>query len=184
MLVAVSLFIVVVTAVSASFIGIVDSYRKTRALRVNMDNLSTTIESIVRGVKTGLTYHCGSTGTITTPQNCASGSSYFAFESASGNPLLGTDQIVYTLGPQGAGCPSANQICRSTDSGANFYPITAGPPQITIDTLRFYVLGADSSDAVQPRVVISIKGTTGLSAKEKTSFSMQTMITQRTPDEE
>jgi len=181
MLVAVSLFVIVVTVIGGAFLGLVSSYRRISSLRLNMDNLSASLDSIVRGIKTGKTYHCGSGGTITTPNDCATGASYLVFESANGDAANAGDQVIYAIGPHGAQCSSANQICRSLDSGATWLAITAPPPSMTINSLRFFVIGSSPTDYIQPRVVIVIQGTSGIGDTAST-LSVQTTITQKEPD--
>jgi prepilin-type N-terminal cleavage/methylation domain-containing protein len=180
LLVATTLFTVVVTSVSSSFIGIIDSYRKATAMRLVMDNLNASIESMVRGLKTGTTYHCGSTGTKTDPFDCASGLNYIAFETATGLASSATDQVVYCLGGT-AGCSAtANQIFRSTDGGSTFLAVTPTPPAVSITQLLFFVTGTTPNDNLQPRVVIIVRGTaTGTNQKSATAFSIQTSVTQR-----
>lgn len=180
LLVATTLFTVVVTSVASSFIGIIDSYRKATAMRLVMDNLNASIESVVRGLKTGTTYHCGNGGTITQPLDCASGASYVAFETATGRSSSAGDQVVYCLGGT-AGCPAtANQIFRSTDGGATFLAVTPAPPAVSITQLLFFVTGTTINDNTQPRAVIVVRGTAaGTNQKSATSFSIQTSVTQR-----
>lgn len=181
MLVAVSLFVVVVTVIGGAFLGLVSSYRRVSSLRLNMDNLSASLDSIVRGIKTGKTYHCGAGGAITSPNDCPHGSSYLAFESSGGSATNPGDQVIYAIGPHGAQCSSANQICRSTDSGASWLAVTAPPPSMSINSLNFFVIGSSPADLVQPRVIIVIQGTSGI-GDTASVLSVQTTITQKEPD--
>jgi type II secretory pathway pseudopilin PulG len=189
LIVSVGLFTAAFVAISGSFLSIVDAYRKVTSERTNMDNLSTAVESMVRGMNTGTTYHCGAGGDIGTPQDCGAGDTYLAFEKADGDPGTNADQIVYKF----VACPNADPYCgrleRSDNGGANFFPVTDVPSVSNISYLKFYVIGNTpldlsdpAGDVVQPKVVIIMKGTAGLGIRRSSSFSLQTTITQRRPD--
>jgi type II secretory pathway pseudopilin PulG len=178
LMVSIALFTATFIAISSSFISIVDAYRKIMAERVNVDNLSTAVESMVRGLKTGTNFHCGSGGNIGEAQACPGGDTYLAFEKAKGNPTDDTDQIVYRL--------MTGRLERSDDGGANFYPVTDVPSVITISNLKFYVVGSvglTNGDTVQPKAVIVMSGTVGTGVKKSSTFSIQTTITQRLLDD-
>ena len=178
LLVAMSLFIGVVMIVGGSFVSVVSAYRRSMAIQLNVDNLNSSIESMIRGIKTGTAYHCGYTTVADAPnvRNCAAGGSYLAFESSSGSTSNASDQVVFCLGGT-AGCgATAGQIYRSTDSGSNFLPLSSPPPSVTINSLKFFVPAT-----TQPCVLVSLQGTTGVGASQ-TSFSVQTTVTQRVPN--
>ena len=77
---------------------------------------------------------------------------------------------------------ATNRIERSTSgsiSGAA--PITA--PEVTIDEMLFYVVGTESGDTVQPKVVIVIKGSAGVpGSSSRTTFHLQAAAVQRVLD--
>lgn len=180
-IVAVGLFVAVFIAISGSFLSIIGAYKKVMAERTNVDNLSTAIESMVRGIKTGTTYHCGSGGVgIGLPQDCAiTGDTYLAFEKAQGNITSAADQVVYRF--------SGGVLEKSDDSGTSFYPVTENTNTIRVTDFRFYVRGAashltPSGDINPPKVIIVIKGTSGLDPTKASTFSVQTAIIQRVPD--
>ena len=188
LMVSIALFTATFIAISSSFISIVDAYRKIMAERVNVDNLSTAVESMVRGLKTGTNFHCGSGGDIQVPQACPGGSTYLAFEMAKGNPNVDTDQIVYKF----VACPNADPLCgrlQRSDEGdyaGKFYPVTDVTSVITISNLLFYVVGSvglTDGDTVQPKAVIVMSGTVGTGVKKSSTFSIQTTITQRLLDD-
>lgn len=191
LLVSVALFTATFVAVSNSFLTIVDSYRKVSSERVNVDNLSTAVESLVRGLKTGYNYHCetavipeGATPLvgIGNPRDCAVGGTFLAFEKAKGSDGIDTDQIVYKL--------SGGRLMRSDRGGTSgtFYPVTDIPSVVSITRLRFYVVGGipltlpAGTNVVQPKTVIVIRGIVGSGTKRSSSFIIQTTVTQRMPD--
>lgn len=178
-IVAVGLFTAVFIAISGSFLSIIGAYKKVMTERTNVDNLSTAIESMVRGIKTGTTYHCGSGGAIDISQDCIGGGTYLAFEKAQGNITSVADQVVYRF--------SGGVLERSDDSGTSFYPVTENTNTIRVTDFRFYVRGAASHlipdhDINPPKVIIVIKGTSGLDPTKASTFSVQTAIIQRVPD--
>ncbi len=181
LVVAVGLFTTVAIMSSAAFLGVVASNRKTLAIRTAMDNLNSAIEGMSRDMKTGTAYHCGAAGAITAPSDCVSGDAYIAFEGQSGDPSISSDQIVYRLGPAGALCPSSEQICKSVDGGASFFAVTAPPPELRITGLAFRVFGTNNADKKQPRIVIVIRGTSGVDERSKSVFNIETTISQRIP---
>jgi len=64
----------------------------------------------------------------------------------------------------------------SYDGGYNFTNITS--PETIIDYLRFYVFGNDSNK--RPYVVAVIRGHVGNRPTTQSSFSIQTVMSQRT----
>src|SRR3989344_6877449 len=94
-MVSVSVFAVVVIIAVGALISINDANRKVQSMRALMYNLNFALENISRTLRTGSSYHCGATGSIIAPQDCAvTGSDYIAFEGANGSGLNTQDQIV------------------------------------------------------------------------------------------
>jgi type II secretory pathway component PulJ len=182
MVVSVGIFSMVFVSVSGAFISVMDAYQKVTTTRTNVDNLTTAMESMTRGIKTGTNYHCGN-GDFTVAQDCLSGQT-FAFKNINiTQRQFGTinDPIVYRL--------SGGRIERSDAGGTagTFYPITVAPPALTINSFSFYVVGSTpytdtTPDVLQPRVTIMVKGTVGVKQNITVPFSLQTSISQRLLD--
>lgn len=187
LIVAVGLFIIVVLMSASAFLGVVSSNRKTLAMQTAMDNISSAIENMSRDMKTGFSYRCehysALSGDINIPRDCSSGGAYIAFEGQEGDPSDSSDQIIYQLGPAGPLCPSAEQICKSVDGGSSFFAITAPPPELSITGVSFRVFGSSNVDSRQARIVVIIRGTSGIDEKSKSTFDIETTISQRTPDQ-
>ncbi|HYF13005.1 MAG TPA: type II secretion system protein [Candidatus Paceibacterota bacterium] len=198
LLVSVAIFTVVMVIALGSLLAISAANRKAETMKSVMNNLNFALDSMSRTIRTGFSYHCGSSGTITTPQDCSGGNTYFAFEGSTGNTSLSNDQIVYTLrncSGQGASCPANDPdrilcgqdegdvgcVVRSTDGGSTFAPITAS--EVVVSILRFYTLGAPASDFIQPKVVMTLTGYVIVAAGQTSQFQLQTSITQRIYDE-
>lgn len=164
LIVAMALFIVVMTISMSSIIGVFDANRKSRSLKTVLNNLNLAVESLSKEMRFGRNYHCAATtspGTLTTPQDCAGGSTLMSFLSNDGV------QITYRWnGPT---------IEKQVASGG-YIAVTA--PEIIIDDLDFYTRGAGTLDTLQPKVVIKIKSHAG-TGKSRTDFTLQTLVSQR-----
>ncbi len=162
-----SLFMLIMTVSMGSILGIFDLNRKSRSLKAVMSNVNLAMESMAREMRFGENYHCGSSGTITSPQNCPSGDDYVSFLSSD------DEQIVYRL--------SDDTIEKSTDGGTSFAAVTGG--EVVIEDLSFYVLGAGSqSPALQPKVFIKVSGQAGSDENSQSEFTLQTLVSQRVLD--
>ena len=163
LMVAVSIFIIIMTISMGSIIGIFNVNRKSRTLKTVLNNLNLTTESMSKEMRFGKNYHCGS-GDVTTPQNCPSGDTLMSFLSNDGA------QITYRSRDNG--------IEKRVGNGS-YIPITA--PEIIIDDLTFYTLGAGTSDTLQPKVIMIIKSHAG-TGKSRSDFTLQTLVSQRVLD--
>lgn len=185
LVVAIGLFATVALMASSAFLGVVSSNKKTLAIRTTMNNLNSAIESMSRDIKTGLRYHCEpalTPGATDAPSDCSSpdGGGYIALEKQGGDFTTTSDQVVYRLGSGGNPNCSNTQICKSVDGGTNFFAVTA--PELSITGLAFRVFGTSPGDKKQPRVVIVITGSSG-TGNEKSTFSIETTVSQRLPDQ-
>ena len=160
---AVSIFVIIMTISMSSILSVFDANRKSRSLKTVLNNLNLAVESMSREMRFGKNYHCGS-GTITEPQNCPSGDTLTSFLSSDGI------QITYRLN----GAAIEKQI-----DGGEYVTVTA--PEIVIDDLVFYVLGAGTSNTLQPKIIIKIKSHAGI-GKGQSDFTLQTLVSQRVLD--
>lgn len=164
-LVAVALFTVVATISAGALISVFDANNKSQTSKMVVDNLNIAIEDMARTIKFGAAYHCGSGGTLILPQNCSTGANFLALN-------FNGSTIVYRR--------NGNTIEKSTNGGTSYVPITE--PSVVIQNLTFYTFGTDTSDQLQPYVVIVIKGYVGTKPTQQTNFSIQTTVSQRTLD--
>src|SRR3989344_1216880 len=163
LMVAVSIFIIIMTISMGSIIGILDANRKSRSLKTVLNNLNLAVESMSKEMRFGKNYHCGS-GTITEPQNCPSGGTLMSF--------LSSDdlQITYRL--------NGTTIEKKTEDEI-YLPVTG--PEITIDDLTFFTFGAAKVDLLLSNVIIKIKSHAG-TGKGQSNFTLQTLVSQRNLD--
>ena len=166
MMTAVSIFLIIMVMSMGSIISILDANRKSELLRSIMNNLNLTIESMSREMRFGKSYHCGSSGNITLPQNCTSSPADFISFLSSDN-----EQIVYRQ--------NGSRIEKSLNGGSTYVEVTA--PEVVIDELAFNVLGSVVGDTLQPRVIMKIRGHAGAQGEE-TNFTIETLVTQRLQD--
>jgi prepilin-type N-terminal cleavage/methylation domain-containing protein len=167
MMTAVSVFLVVMTISMGAILGIFDANRKAESSKTVMDNLNFAVETMSREIRFGKNYHCGSTGVLAIHQDCLSGDSLISFLSSDGI------QTVYRL--------NGLTMEKSIDGGNTYTAVTA--PEIKINSLSFYVVGSNPPpDTLQPKVLIKISGTAGNKTNTVTSFTLETMASQRLID--
>jgi len=193
-LIAVALFIIVVTIGMGALLNANALYNKSKNMRSIMDNLSFTMEDMSRNLRTGENYQCFdashggvpslATTHISYPRSCANGWA-IAFEPANGDTSTygkaNADQWVYTI--------SSGAIYKSTNGGATGSFVQLTPKEVVIDATAssFSVLGAESpssGDYQQPFVTIHLVGkiTYGTNNNVVTPFSLQTSVSQRQTD--
>lgn len=180
MIVAVALFAIVMLVSVGALLALVGANRKAQALQSVMNNLNIALDGMVRAVRMGSEYHCGA-GTITTPQSCEEdGDTRLAFKPFCDEDCDPLNRWVYLYDDDGSYC-GENRLCKSENSGVDYFAVTA--PEVTIDNLRFYVIGTTAGDTVQPKVVIEVKGTAGSrQVKTTTTFNIQATAVQRILD--
>ncbi len=160
---ALSIFLVVMTVSMGSILGIFDANRKSHTLKAVMTSLNLALEGMSREMRYGRNYHCGATGTITTPQNCAGGATSMSFLDAY------NVQVTYRL--------NGTMLERQEGTGS-FQPVTS--PEALIDAFTFYTVGAGTDNLLQPKVLIAVKAHAG--TKQRTDFTLQTLVSQRALD--
>ncbi|MBX4206422.1 type II secretion system GspH family protein [Candidatus Parcubacteria bacterium] len=161
---ALSIFAVVVTISLGSILNVFDANRKSRALKSVMTNLNLAMEEMSKEMRYGKNYHCGSSGTQSAPQNCPSGDTQVSFLSSD------NVQITYRL--------TGTSLQKQSGNGS-FTAVTA--PEVLIDSLTYYTLGALTGDGLQPKTLIKLKGHAG-SGRGRTDFTIQTLVSERALD--
>ena len=181
MLVSVAIFSIVMTLALGSLLALSVADRKAETLKSGVDNVTFALDSMSRAIRTGSNYHCGSSGTLTSAQNCPSGANYFTFLASNG---VQTTYLLDTLNTY-CGQTQAPYGCieRSTDGGTTWIPITS--PDIIVQNVGnlFYVTGAATGDGVQPKVTVTVNSSIPVSTTQSTNVFMQTTATQRIYDQ-
>lgn len=171
-MVSVSVFAIVMLISSSSIFGVFDSNRKSQSLRSVMDNLNLSLEAMTRTIRFGKNYHCDAqSGVITSPRDCSGGANSISVLDSN------SVQVTYLLCTSGA---NTGRIARSTDC-VNGPFITSS--DVTITQLTYYVLGStpysSGSDVFQPRVIVVVSGYSGVKTSSRSTFNLQTTISQR-----
>lgn len=181
MIVAVGLFAIVMLVCVSSLLALVGANRKVHSLQSVMNNLNVTLDGMVRQIRMGTSFdgsgNCaGNAGGG--PKDCTAGSKQFSFAPYGNSPS--DPPWKYQLNE------TTHRLERSQNNGA-YVPITS--PDITIESMSFYVVGSTKGcsvnpcDLQQPKVVIVIKGTAPVqNSKAKTTFHIQVTAVQRALD--
>jgi type II secretory pathway pseudopilin PulG len=164
-MVSLSLFAIVIMVSLGSILGIFDANRKSRSLKSVMTNLNLAIEEMSKEMRYGRTYHCGSSGTLTLPQNCPTTAPYMTFL-ASDNAT----QVAYRF---------TGTTLERQENGGSWTAVVG--PEVVLDNYFFYVTGATAGDSYQPLAFIYVKGHTG-SGAGRSDFSLETIVSQRALD--
>ncbi|MDO8522374.1 MAG: type II secretion system protein [bacterium] len=178
LIVSVGLFAIVMLISVGALLALTGANRKAQALQSVMNNLNIALDGMVRSIRMGSNFHCGS-GVFNGTNNlddCPNGNTVLVFKPFGGN----LNQRGYLFDTGGTYC-GQNRICKSADGGAHYVALTS--PEVTIDSMKFYVQGSTPGDTEQPKVVITVEGTAGAAnMKTKTTFSIQATAVQRLLD--
>lgn len=177
-MVASSIFVVVMLIVSGAIVSVISANQKSNNLRSVMDNLNLTLESMTRTIRFSNHFYCGSNPpSYTSTQDCSWGSSSFTVTSDDGTKLY-----TYYL--------SGGRIKRSITSALGVTDDYITSPDVSITELVFKVTGSTTfdtsqgvtcsspNDCEQPKVTIIVKGSVGVDTTES-DFSLETTVSQR-----
>lgn len=202
-LVALAIFSVVMVVSGGIVLSLISSNRQNQAVNSVVNNLSYSIESMVRDIKTGYEYKCnyptGSTNAYAKStfkdalDNCTVGTSInniALISNITGNEVVVRYDFVTQVDAPGY----IKKTVFTEDSlggiiTENSYPLT-DTQNIDMTDVRFkinpgkplYQGEAVNIDAVQPSVFVMMKGTAKVNAVSISDFFMQTFISQRLPN--
>jgi prepilin-type N-terminal cleavage/methylation domain-containing protein len=151
-MVSVAIFVIVAMVITTVFITIVDANRKAQSIRLVMDNLNFSLDSMALRMREGTNYNCESSDN--------NGCNRVSFHSASNN-----ETVVFGLIDGQIGRCTGATVCN------NLRPITA--PQINIEQFTVNI-----DNQASKRAVMLIRGTAG-AGRTLTSFSIQTSVAER-----
>src|SRR3989338_5106390 len=137
LIIAVGLFALVMVLASGAYLTMINLNRQVQGIVTGIDDLSFTLDTMTRAIRTGSDYTCGGVG------DCPSGASSFSFTDSAGRA------ISYSLGAS------------AIQETVNGVPSTLTDPSLTISSLMFYAFGTRSvpNDYKQSRVTIIVSGT-------------------------
>lgn len=173
LMVATSIFIIVILSSMGALFTLLDTAKNSRALRFAMDNVNFAMESMTRSIRMGTNYYCGISGTsipgdLTLTQDCngEEGGTLISFV-----PQGTTYRITYKLAQIGTTGKYTLERCKDNSC------VSIMSPDVNLKRLQFFVRGS-GDDNNQASVYIMMKGT--VMVKEvPTSFAVQTMASQR-----
>jgi prepilin-type N-terminal cleavage/methylation domain-containing protein len=160
LMVAVGLFALIMTLASGAYLMMISINRQTQNITAGINDLSFALETMVRSIRTGTGYNCGS-------PNCSSGDSFY-FTNTSGA------SVSYDL--------AGSTIQQVVDGVIS--PLT-DPVSVTVNSLTFYVSGTEKPPAnyEQPHVTIIVSGEISPGrGKPPESFTIETGATMRGAD--
>jgi len=173
MMVALSLFSVVVTVAFGALMTLIDSNKKAQGIEILMTNLNYVIDDISRNARVGTKYHCGSASGLDVPRDCGIASGSDPGHLLAFLPYNGTGRFVYWL--------DGGRIKKTTDGNiSSGVEITA--KEIVVEKFDLYVSGAPTGDNRQPRIILHVEGKINIGTKTASNFNIQTTITQRLID--
>jgi prepilin-type N-terminal cleavage/methylation domain-containing protein len=185
LMVALTLFVVVVMAAVSSLFSVNNASRKVQAMRSVLDNLNFAMESMSRTIRTGNLVVCGGTKNGAYPNAGGTYNCVFGVD-APGEQLLvhstlGSDQLIeYRWGTNPDN--GHGQIEKRTQDINGNWPdnwLSLTAPEIDVQKLSFYVDGADTTDTSQPNVILFVQGIAAADADNVSPFAVQTYISQR-----
>jgi len=182
LMVATSIFVVIMLASMGALFTLLDASKNARALRFAMDNVNFAMESMSRSIRMGTYYTCIGTetgmvmtGNPTGVGDCTSGGTFISFIPQPYTGYIAGNRIGYKLHDRGdltyslQRCDGANITNPCIDIVSN---------DVNVQRLKFIVNGSDPADGVQASAYIIMKGTVMVKGIP-TSFSLQTMASQR-----
>lgn len=169
LMVATSIFIIIMLTSMSSLFVLLDSGKNSRALRFAMDNVNFAMESMTRSIRMGTNYYCVPTGQsmptgMNLTRDCLSGGTFIAFVPQGST----TSRVGYRWNTEN----KTLDRCTSPSECVNIVS-----PDVSIDKLTFFVKGSHPSDNIQASVYVIIKGIV-MTKEGPTSFTVQTMASQ------
>lgn len=181
MIVSIGLFAVVMLVSVGALLSLTGANRKAQALQSVMNNLNIALDGMVRNIRMGTNYQCSGPAAQGW-QNCPNGDTTIAFKPYC-DPTTCNAQTLQNWEYKFI-ASSGNvhgYIERSEDGGTTWTQLTA--PEVSIQSVEFYVVGADPTDVLQPKVVIVIKGQAGaIAGQTQTTFHVEATAVQRELD--
>ncbi len=176
MMVAIAVFSIVMVTAMGALLNVIDANNKARAIKTAINNISFALEGITKDMRMGTEYSCSAISG--TNLDCSSpGREAISFKSSkTGNPYVYYRFLANKL-ERCVGDTTAGITCPN-----DYAPITSS--DLISLTGKFYVLGVTESknpnpaERTQPRMIITISGEAGSKEKIRTSFDLQTSLSQ------
>ncbi len=183
-MVATSIFMIIMLIAMGALISSSDTAKKAQALRIAMDNVNFAMESMTRSIRMGTDYYCVDAGGIipfgaTTNRDCS-------LSGSGGGALLFTPPLHPT--PRDTAYKITPRLTGGYDTNGTFSLQSCSPAcvdlvaqNVDVQTLNFFVNGSSPTDKIQPSVYIIMKGVITIKG-EANAFAIQTMTSQRSTE--
>lgn len=184
-MVAVSIFTIVVTIGIGALLTVNAAYRKTKDRRQAVASVSSAVEYMVREMRTGYFFVCTNyENTVLTPGTPILSADCFPPSSPSdGITFLdqeGNQQMIY-FDASVAGYPGIGQILKTSFANGSVPQPVTDPSIVDIESVNFYVKGlSDANHTVQPFILVQIRGS--VVGQANSDFTFQSAISQRLLD--
>lgn len=192
-MVSISIFAIVAVVAIGALLKIVDANKKAQSLETSVNNLNFALDSITREMRVGTHYVCfgGSfadfSGNAGNSGCLGAGRWTVMFDSSEKSSKAGvTCALKYAYRYDGTTLTKAQQSsCDELDP--TFYPIIADSSaldaKIHFDLALLTVMAVDlMGTPTPPYAQLHLKGYVGTKEKNKSTFDLQTTISQRLPD--
>lgn len=185
MLVALSLFTIVVTIAVGAFLSLIGASKSVQGEQSVITTLTFVLDSMTREIRTGTNYYCNTSSVLDDPspvststvRDCATGSDGLSFMEAGSSVTAGASsrRIAYYFDTGSA----TNTIMRKVGNGTPQSIVSEG---ITVTDAQFFVTGSTrlgtGTDTNQPSVTIILEARDENGA----TTTLQTTVTQRELD--
>ncbi len=183
-MVATSIFMVIMLIAMGALITSSDTSKKAQALRSTMDNVNFAMESMTRSLRMGSDYTCITSPSFMLP---ASPMPDCPLDGSGGEGVA----IAFTPANHAQGARDTAYVVTERTDGTGTYVLQqcsdASPctdlvsHDVNIEKLSFHVTGSSISDKIQPSVYILIKGVITIKGVPSV-FAIQTMTSQRSSE--
>lgn len=183
-MVATSIFMMIMLVALGALITSSDTAKKSQALRSAMDNVNFAMESVVRSLRSGTDYTCITSGSFILPgspaPDCPLGTSGGIAVVFTPAKHVTPRDTAYVLNTRVDGTQVLQRCYLSNPC------VDIVSPNVDIETLTFFVNGSHSEtnapdDKTQPSVYILVKGSVTFKGQSN-SFAIQTNVSQRSAE--
>ncbi|MEI6528759.1 MAG: type II secretion system protein [bacterium] len=187
LMVAVAIFTIVATTAGSALMGIISANKKARSIQSAMNDVNLALESVSKDMRMGTDYECSSSDTVpgnySSPSCPTTGGTLIKYKSnkdANGDGV--SDYIYYKFYPADSTNKGSIRMCAASgsifcNSDSSFSSLTS--PEVNVTKMKFYVVNGGTTSGAQPRVVITMSGEAGAVVSLKTTFDIQTSVSQR-----
>ena len=160
-MVSVSIFAIVVLVSMTATLSIINANKQAQALDDVINNMNFSVESMVRDLRTGYNYTCGSTSSQT------SGCPSTSVNSVTFRSSISNCDVIYSL---------SNNTIYKNECGAGAQALTSS--NVNVSKFDLYITNTSASSYQQPLILMILKAT-GKVGNQSTEFDLQTLISQR-----